>query len=115
MRGGDGYENNEWRWLAYRLGYYILHGGYSARYGRIRLPECMTSAIQKEWPTAPGQEYRGFIHRRRPRTSYAKPTPKAVRKIAAVKIGSTPVKVRKMAAIKIEPKEVEVIEIDDSE
>jgi len=115
MRGGDGYENNERRWLAYRLGYYILHGGYSARYGRIRLPECMTTAIQKEWPTAPGQEYRGFIRRRRPRTSYPKPTPKAILKIAAVKIGSTPVKVRKMAAIKIEPKEVEVIEIDDSE
>jgi hypothetical protein len=67
MRGGNGYENNERRFLAYRMCYLILHQGYSARNERIRLPDCMTHAIKREWPNPPGEEYTGFNLRRRRR------------------------------------------------
>jgi hypothetical protein len=67
MRSGYVYGNNERRFLAYRVCYYVLHQGYSASHERIRLPDYMTNAIKREWPNPPGEEYTGFIRRRRRR------------------------------------------------
>jgi hypothetical protein len=64
MRGGNGYENNERQFLAYRVCYLILHQGYLARNERIRLPDCMTHSIKREWPNPPGEEYTEFNLRR---------------------------------------------------
>jgi hypothetical protein len=65
MRGGNFYKNNERRFLAYRVCYYVLHQGYSASYEHICLPDCMPQAMKREWPNPPGEEYTGFIRRRR--------------------------------------------------
>jgi hypothetical protein len=46
MHGGNGYENNKRRYLAYPVSYLVLHQGYSATNEHIRLPDCMTQAIQ---------------------------------------------------------------------
>lgn len=97
MRGGNGYENNERRYLAYRVCYLILHQGYLATHERICLPDCMTQAIKREWPNPPGEKYRGFVRRRRRRVPAA---------IPAIPLNHHP------RPIKIEK---EVIEIEDEE
>jgi hypothetical protein len=112
MRGGNVYGNNERRFLAYRVCYYVLHQGYSASHERIRLPDCMTNAIKREWPNPPGEEYTGFIRRRR-------------RRLHTVKLQIQPSRKPPPSAVALancNPRELkygttsrEAIEIDDNE
>jgi hypothetical protein len=114
MRGGNGYENNKRCYLAYRVCYVVLHQGYSATNERIRLPDCMTKAIKKEWPNPPGQKYTGFnLHRRRrvhPVRIQIQPPQIRIQPVVAKSI-CRPGQIK----IKIEKSLQEVIEIEDDE
>jgi hypothetical protein len=112
MRGGNGYKNNERHYLGYRVCYYVLHQGYSATNERIRLPDCMTQAIEKEWPNPPGEKYTRY-NLRRHRRAYPvrlqiQPPQIRIQPVAAQSICRP-----RHIKIKIEKPLQEVIEIED--